>query len=74
MINQRTRSQFLRYALVGLGSNLLLYLAYLMLTALGVEHKTAMSFVYALGVTQTFFFNRAWSFQHKGAPRRAFVR
>lgn len=66
--------QFTRYALVGLGSNLLLYLAYLGLTAWGMQPKAAMSLLYALGVAQTFAFNRNWSFRHQGGLHGAFTR
>jgi putative flippase GtrA len=74
MIGAKTRRQLLRYGVVGLTSNLILYLAYLALTALGVGHKTAMTVLYVVAVTQTFFINRAWSFCHQGAPQGAFVR
>lgn len=74
MIDAKTRGQFLRYAVVGLGSNLLLYLAYLVLTTWGIGHKTSMTLLYALGVAQTFMFNRTWSFQHVGGLHSAFAR
>lgn len=74
MIDAKTRGQFLRYAIVGLGSNLVLYLAYLILTTWGMGHKTSMTLVYALGVTQTFMFNRTWSFQYAGGFHSAFAR
>lgn len=74
MIDARTRGQFMRYAVVGLASNLVLYLAYLGLTILGMGPKTAMSVLYVLGVAQTFIFNRNWSFGHDGAPHGAFAR
>jgi putative flippase GtrA len=74
MIDATTRGQFLRYAMVGLVSNLTLYFAYLGLTILGIEPKIAMSVVYALGVAQTFLFNRTWSFRHDGEPHGAFAR
>jgi putative flippase GtrA len=74
MIDARTRGQFLRYAVVGLASNLVLYLAYLGLTMLGMGPKTAMSVLYVLGVAQTFLFNRTWSFGHDGALHGAFAR
>ena len=74
MIDSHTRGQFLRYALVGLASNLILYLAYLGLTALALGPKTAMSLLYALGVAQTFLFNRKWSFRHAGGLHGAFAR
>ena len=74
MIDAKTRGQFLRYGVVGLGSNLLLYLAYLILTYLGMGHKTAMSLLYIVGVMQTFIFNRTWSFGHQGRLHGPFAR
>lgn len=61
-----THRQFVRYALVGLASNAVLYLGYLGLTWGGMGHKTAMSLLYAIGVLQTFLFNRRWTFRHRG--------
>lgn len=66
--------QFSKYALIGLGSNLVLYATYLLLTKLGVEHKLAMTLLYWTGVLQTFIFNRNWTFGHRGAMGRPFVR
>ena len=74
MIDARTRGQFLRYAVVGLASNLLLYLAFLALTAAGMEAKIAMTLLYGMGMAQTFFFNKRWSFRHGGICGPAFVR
>lgn len=71
---QAGSAEFLRYAAVGLASNALLYIAYLGLTALGVAPKSAMSCLYVLGVVQTFFFNKRWSFRHGGTHGPAFVR
>ena len=74
MIDTKTHTQLLRYGLVGLGSNLLLYLVYILLTNWGMEYKSAMTLMYAIGVSQTFLFNRSWSFQHQGETRGAFAR
>jgi len=74
VIDAATRRQFLRYATVGLASNLLLYLAYLVLTAMGLEHKTAMTVLYVTGMLITFLANRSWSFNHRGMTHAAFVR
>jgi len=74
MIDANTRGQFLRYATVGLASNLLLYLAYLGLTSSGIGHKTTMTVLYATGVLITFVANRSWSFEHQGLAHAAFVR
>ncbi|MGQ9686807.1 MAG: GtrA family protein [Thiobacillaceae bacterium] len=74
MRNSRIQVQFLRYAMVGLGSNVALYLFYLGLTGTGIGHKTAMTLLYAVGVAQTFYFNRTWSFGHDGRVATSFVR
>ncbi len=68
------RAQFTRYVIVGLVSNAILYLGYLALTAFGMGHKLAMTVLYVLGVCQTFFFNRSWSFQDSGRIQGAFVK
>ncbi len=67
-------TQFFRYAVIGLISNLVLYVLYLAITSLGLGHKSAMTMLYALGVMQTFIFNRKWSFEHRGVAHRALVR
>ena len=74
MSRDSTRAQFVRYALVGLASNALLYAAYLVLTRIGAEPKLAMTLLYAAGVAQTFVFNKRWSFRHGGLHGPAFVR
>lgn len=66
--------QSFRYVLVGAISNLVLYVAYLALTALGMEPKTAMSFLFVVGVGQSFFFNKRWTFGYSGAARKVLPR
>jgi putative flippase GtrA len=66
--------QLSRYAMVGLASNAIGYLLYLLFTYTGMGHKTAMSLLYAVGVAQTFYFNRSWSFAHRGIVHRALTR
>lgn len=66
--------QLSRYAVVGLASNAVGYLLYLLLTYAGMGHKSAMSLIYAVGVAQTFYFNRSWSFGHNGMISSAFLR
>jgi len=65
--------QFLRYAVVGLVSNLLLFLIYLLITQRGVGHKTTMTLLYAVGVSLTFVFNKNWTFSHQGHVTKAFI-
>lgn len=66
--------QLSRYALVGLASNTVGFLLYLLLTYAGMGHKTAMTLLYVVGVLQTFYFNRGWSFGHGGRMSTAFAR
>ena len=74
MSSGSVQGQFLRYALVGLTSNVLLYVAYLVLTRLGAEPKLAMTVLYLAGVVQTFLVNKRWSFRHGGLHGPAFLR
>ncbi len=69
-----TLGQLIRYGIVGIVSNALAYLLYLAITAVGIEHKIAMTLVYAMAVAQTFIFNKRWTFHHSGTHKIAFVR
>ncbi len=70
----RIHVQFGRAALVSVGLNILMYLGYLLLTSYGVGHKLAMSLLYVVGVTQSFFLMKRWTFRHEGDTRRALAR
>lgn len=59
--------QLIKYSIVGLVSNGVLYLAYLLITKAGIPPKSAMTICYAVGVIQTFFFNRSWTFRSEGS-------
>jgi putative flippase GtrA len=69
-----TAIEILRFGVVGLASNALLYLLYLAATAVGVEPKVAVSLIYLVGVLQTFILNKRWTFQHEGHVRRTAAR
>ncbi|MBV5308785.1 GtrA family protein [Chromatium okenii] len=66
--------QLSRYALVGVASNAFGYFLYLSAIWLGAGPKTAMTWLYLLGILQTFFFNKDWSFQFGGAAAPALAR
>jgi putative flippase GtrA len=68
------RKQFIRYVVVGLASNAVIYVVYLVLTRLGMGPKFAMSLLYCMGVFQTFVFNKRWSFRFQGVATIALVR
>ena len=67
-------SQLIRFAVVGLVSNVVSYLLYLLVTWFGMGPKTAMSLLYTMGVLQTFVFNKKWSFRFDGEVAPALVR
>lgn len=69
-----TLGQLLRFGVVGLASNGILYVLYLFMTMQGLGPKLAMSIAYGIGVAQTFLFNRRWTFRHDGSLSAAFVR
>src|SRR4029079_11858452 len=74
MKERSIRTQLLRYTVVGLLSNAVLYGVYVLLTRLGVEPKLAMTITFALGVTQTFVMNRGWTFSYRGSGPHAYLR
>jgi len=69
-----TLGQLSRYTIVGLISNLVIYIGYLLLTWTGMGHKSAMTLLYILGMLQTFYFNKSWSFQFRGSASFALQR
>lgn len=68
------RGQFVRYCIVGVVSNAMLYALYLAATAAHVPPKMAMSGIYFVGVLQTFYFNKRWSFRDKGPDATTLIR
>lgn len=68
------RTQLIRYVIVGLASNAVIYVAYVVLTQFGVGPKLAMSMLYCVGVLQTFVFNKKWTFRFQGAAAPTLVR
>lgn len=68
------RLQSLRFGIVGLTSNFVLYLLYLLVVWLGTDPKLAVTLLYILGLSMTFIFNKRWSFSHRGNWRGTAVR
>lgn len=58
--------QMIRFAIIGIASNLVGYVAYLLLTFFLVGPKIAMTLVYLTGALVGYFGNRQWTFKHKG--------
>ena len=57
--------QLVRYALVGVVSNSVIYLLYLLITYIHVEPKLAMSIVYFFGTIVGFLGNQKWTFSQQ---------
>jgi putative flippase GtrA len=68
------RIQGTRFVIVGLASNILLYLVYLLITAFGVRYKVAMTMLYVIGTLQTFALNARWTFKHTGHSKASLVK
>lgn len=66
--------QLVRYSLVGVATNLLMYFVYLLITHLGVGPKVTMSLVYLIGASFGFIGNKTWAFSHKGGMPGAALR
>lgn len=67
---ERTRgslSQLTRYAFIGIVSNLAGYLAYLLITYLGVAPKSAMTLLYGVSAAIGYVGNRNLTFAHEGS-------
>ena len=73
-VGQRADHQLIRYVIVGVASNALIYAIYLVVTSVGAEPKVAMSALYLWGVVQTFFLNKKWTFRSAGHTRTALFR
>jgi putative flippase GtrA len=68
------RIQGTRFVIVGLASNLVLYLIYLLITAFGLGYKISMTMLYVIGTLQTFALNAHWTFKHRGNNRASLVK
>ena len=67
-------SMAIRFLIVGILTNVSLYLIYLLITWLAVDHKIAMTLVYISGVITGFMLNRNWTFRHHGRVSHGFIR
>jgi putative flippase GtrA len=66
--------QIVRYGLVGVATNVLMYFVYLLITHLGIEPKTTMSLVYLVGASFGFIGHKRWAFAHEGGTTGAALR
>jgi putative flippase GtrA len=66
--------QLVRYAAVGIATNVSGYAVYLLVTWAGMEPKVAMTSLYLMGAVASFFANRRWTFSHEGSIAAGGVR
>jgi putative flippase GtrA len=67
-------TQIIRYGIVGLLSNTVGYLIYLLITFLGVGPRVAMTGLYVLGAVTGFIGSRNWTFLDQGPLSASIVR
>ena len=61
--------RFSRYAIVGVGSNLTLYVLFLGLVWIGLAPVLVSGLCYVLGVLISYLLNRFWTFSSQSLPR-----
>ena len=66
--------QLLRFGMVGVGTNMLLYLTYLVLVGLGLQYQLAMTASYVGGVVLGYTAQRQWTFRYRGPGAESAVR
>jgi putative flippase GtrA len=67
VFNRKSAMQLLRYGLLGIATNSVGYIIYLVFTYLGTTPKITMTFLYGVGVAISFWGNRKWTFIHNGS-------
>ena len=66
--------QFVTYVLLGVFTNVLFYLLYLLITWYGVEAKIAMTIVSVVGNLQSYYLNKNITFKYGGKGNVVFGR
>ena len=54
--------QGIKYISIGVYSNVILYCIYIFFTKIGIGYKVSMTSLYLIGMLQTFFLNKYWTF------------
>lgn len=67
VFNRKSAIQLLRYGLLGVATNSVGFIIYLIFTYLGTTPKITMTFLYGVGVAISFWGNRKWTFMHNGS-------
>ena len=67
-------SQIIKYIIIGISSNGVLYALYLILTSLGMGPKTTMSLLYFSSISLTYYLNHRWTFNAKNQHKKSYFR
>lgn len=73
-LSESSKLQLIRYLLVGIFGNFIGYLAYLLLTYLGIAPKIAMTVLYLCTAIVSFFGNSRLTFSYIGNKTRSVIR
>jgi putative flippase GtrA len=65
-LNREKLRSFIRYLIVGVANNAMGYLAYLLVTWLGMEPKLAVTLLYPLAALSAYFGHARYSFSYEG--------
>jgi putative flippase GtrA len=68
------RAELIRFGVVGAGLNVVLYAAYLILSALPISSIGAMTVTFFTGTVLGFFINRKLTFRYDGGSTQTFMR
>ena len=74
LANKPIWAEAFRFGLVGLKSNAIYYLLYVLLTFVGVVPNVAVTVVYTFGIFYAYWFNREWVFKIRSQSRFALAR
>lgn len=74
VVDDRARSQAIRFVFVGLKSNAIYYILYVLLALAGVGPKTAVVCVFVFSLVYAFWFNKAFVFRSRDDLNSQFVR
>ena len=66
VFNRKSVIQLLRYGLLGVATNSVGFVIYLIFTYLGTTPKITMTFLYGVGIEISFWGNRKWTFMNNG--------
>jgi len=66
--------ELIRYAIVGVATNVFGFLLYVLFTELGISPVMTISIFYPIHIGTAFYLNKKWSFRHEGRISTSAVR